>query len=543
MDGRAERRVRFLYALLDKERAWVYGFPMKLIQNVNIIDGTGAPAFLGDVLIEHGRIADVTKGGRTVPIEAEVLDASGLTLTPGFIDAHSHGDLMLQSAFSALSKFSQGITTQAAGQCGVSMWPADTRDMQRHIRFVSGIAPCPSVPPVEALESYSAYRAYANAIPQKPKTEYFTGHGALRLAVMGYDAEKPTRTQMQAMQTLLREAMEGGSLGLSSGLVYAPGCYGQTEELIELLRVVHDCGGMYATHVRDESNRVEEAEDEALLCAARADVPVFISHFKAAGRQNWGKPARILKRFDEAIARGVRLTVDHYPYLAGQTSLNVSIPPRYRKDGMEALCRYLRDPAALRAIREEMSVQSDYDNYVYNSGGFDGVMVAACPFFKDAEGMTIAAYAKKTGQDPFDAYIEILCRNEGLGLGVYFHMCEEDLLAIAQYPHSVIGTDGLLGRENENGHPRAFGAFPRAICYYVKEKGIFTLEEMVRRMTGLPASRLGLFDRGAIRPGLAADLVLMDYAALRDRATYQEANLTAEGIQTVFLDGEPVYGR
>ncbi len=391
---------------------------MKLIQNANIIDGTGAPAFLGDVLIRNGNIEKVARGGMPVPVQAEVIDASGLTLTPGFIDAHSHGDLMLESAFSALSKFSQGITTQAAGQCGVSMWPADVRDMPRHIRFVSGISPCPSVPPAEALASYKAYRAYADAIPNKPKTELFTGHGALRLAVMGHDAGKPTAAQMAAMQSLLREAMEGGSLGLSTGLVYAPGCYGQTEELIELLHVVHDCGGLYATHVRDESNRVEEAEDEALLCAARADVPVFISHFKAAGRQNWGKPARILKKFDAAIARGVRLTVDHYPYLAGQTSLNVSIPPRYRKDGMEALCRYLRDPAALRAIREEMAVQSDYDNYVYNCGGFDGVMVAACPLFKDAEGMTIAAYANKTGQDPFDAYIDILRCNEGLGLGV-----------------------------------------------------------------------------------------------------------------------------
>ncbi len=514
---------------------------MKLIRNANIIDGTGAPAFQGDVLLSHGRIERVAKGGMPIPIGAEVMDASGLMLTPGFIDVHSHGDLMLESEFSALSKFSQGVTTQAAGQCGVSMWPADTGDMPRHVRFVSGISPCPSIPPVEALASYRAYRAYANAIPHKPKTEFFTGHGALRLAVMGYDARTPTAAQMKAMQALLQEAMEGGSLGLSTGLVYAPGCYGQAAELIELLKVVHDGGGLYATHVRDESNRVEEAEAEALLCAQRADVPVFISHFKAAGRQNWGKPARILQRFDAAIARGARLTVDHYPYLAGQTSLNVSIPPRYRKDGMEALCRYLRDPGALRAIRAEMAVQGDYDNYIYNSGGFGGVMVAACPRFKDAEGMTIAAYAKSIGQEPFDAYIDILRRNDGLGLGVYFHMCETDLLAIARYPHTVIGTDGLLGKPGENGHPRAFGTFPRALCYYVKEKGVFTPEQMIYRMTGLPAARLGFRDRGLLRAGLAADLVLMDYAALEDRATYKQANLTAKGIVSVFMDGEAVY--
>ncbi len=511
------------------------------IKNANIIDGTGAPAFTGDVYVRDKKISRVAKKGEARSEAAAVIEAEGLTLTPGFIDAHSHGDLMIESPFSTLSKLSQGITTQAAGQCGVSMWPADTRDMQQHIRFVSGISPCPSVPPTEALQSYAGYRAYIDGIAHKPKTELFTGHGALRLKVMGYDTRKPDRAELLQMQRLLEESMEGGALGMSTGLVYAPGCYGQEQEIMELLRVVHAHKGVYATHVRDESNRVEEAEEEAMRCAFEADVPIFISHFKAAGRQNWGKPARILKRFDEAIARGLRLTVDHYPYLAGQTSLNVSIPPRYRKDGMERLCAYFEDPAALAEMKAEMAVQSDYDNYIFNSGGFEGVMVAACPLFKEAEGMRISDYARAKNMDAFDAYIDILRRNKGLGLGVYFHMCEDDLLAIAAYPQSVIGTDGLLGREDENGHPRAFGSFPRAIRYYVKEKKLFSLEEMIRRMTGLSAERLGLLDRGRIEKGMAADLVLMDYESLEDKADYRESNLTASGIKTVFIDGIAVY--
>lgn len=517
--------------------------PMKdfCIRNVGIIDGTGSPGFTGDVYVQNEKIARVSRAVEARSKAANDVDGTGLILTPGFIDAHSHGDLMIESEFSSLSKFSQGITTQAAGQCGVSMWPADTTNMQRHIRFVSGISPCPSIPPEKSLNSYRAYREYVKNVPNKPKTELFTGHGALRLKVMGYNTAKPDAKEMLAMQKLLAESMEGGALGMSTGLVYAPGCYGQSEELVELLSIVHEYGGVYATHVRDEGNRVEEAEDEALYCAEKADVPIFISHFKAAGRQNWGKPARILKKFDAAIKRGVKLTVDHYPYLAGQTSLNVSIPPRYRKDGMEKLLENLRDTAALADIRSEMSVQSDYDNYIYNSGGFDGVMVAACPYFRDAEGMTIAEYAKSIGADPFEAYIELLLRNKGLGLGVYFHMCEEDLLAIAQYPQSVIGTDGLLGKPGENGHPRAFGSSPHAINYYVKEKKLFPLEEMIHRMTGLPAERLGFDDRGRIAPGMAADMVLMDYEALRDRANYKDANLCTSGIRCVWLDGEIAY--
>ncbi len=515
------------------------------IKNATVIDGTGAKPFIGSVWLKNGKIDRVEKRGdaskSAAADAAQCIDASALTLTPGFIDVHSHGDLVIESAYSTLSKFSQGITTQAAGQCGLSVWPADTLDMARHMRFVSTASPCPSEPKPEDLKSYDAYKAYIDRVQNKPKTELFTGHGALRLAAMGYKTGKPDRKEMLHMQKLLAESLEGGALGMSSGLVYVPGCYGEKEELIELLKIVHEYKGIYATHVRDESNRVEEAEEEALFCAQNAEVPIFISHFKAAGRQNWGKPARILKRFDAAIARGLRLTVDHYPYLAGQTALNVSIPPQYRKDGMEKLCAYLNDPSAVADIRAQMSQAGDYDNYVANCGGFDGVMVSACPKFKEAEGMMVAEYAQKRGMEPFDAYIDILRRNDGLGLGVYFHMCEDDLLTIAAYPQSVIGTDGLLGREGENCHPRAFGCFPHAINYYVKQKKLFPIEEMIRRMSGMSAERLGLVDRGTIQAGKAADLVLMDYEGLQDRATYKQATLCTAGIKKVFLDGKTVY--
>lgn len=513
------------------------------IHNANIIDGTGKPAFMGSVGIAAGRIACVHEGqGEQFPA-SELLDAKGMCLCPGFIDAHSHGDLMLESDFSALSKLSQGITTQVAGQCGASMCPASAAHMADFTRFVSGFAPYPTLPgSPAALADFASYARYIEGLELPLNVAVFTGHGALRLWAMGFDAGAPTKAQQDRMEGMLKDCVRAGSLGLSTGLVYVPGCYGREEEITDLLKAARAAGGLYATHVRDESDGLIEAEREAVRSAQMADIPVFISHFKAAGRQNWGKPARVLNEvFDPAIAAGLELTVDHYPFLAGMTSLNVSIPPRFRKDGLEALLRHLNDPASLREIQHEMDGPHGYDNYIYNSGGFGGALVSSCPVFHDAEGMTIAAYAEKTGQAPFDAYADILRRNNGLGLGVYFHMCEEDLLTIAKYPHSVIGTDGLLGRPEENGHPRAFASFVRAMEYYVFEKKLFSLEEMIRRMSGLPAERLGLKGKGVIAAGMDADLALLDLDNLCARADYVSSNQTCGGVERVLVAGETAY--
>lgn len=515
------------------------------IYNANIIDGTGRPAFQGSVGVSQGCITFVHQGQGAPLTAPEMLDAKGLTLCPGFIDAHSHGDLMLESDFSSLSKLSQGITTQVAGQCGVSMCPGDPERLEEFARFVSGIAPYPTLPKNPAvIADFDSYARYIEGLSLPLNVALFTGHGALRLWAMGYDDAVPTSAQLDRMKGMLRECIQAGSLGLSTGLVYAPGCYGQEEELAALLKAARTEGGLYATHVRDEADGLVEAEREAVRIALRADIPLFISHFKAAGRQNWGKPRQVMQDiFDPAIAKGLLLTVDHYPFLAGMTSLNVSIPPRFRKDGMAALVRHLGDPVALAKMRAEMAEPNGYDNYIYNSGGFDGVLVSSCPYFHDAEGMTVAAYAQRTGQEPFDAYVDILRRNEGLGLGVYFHMCEQDLLAIAKYPHSIIGTDGLLGRPNENGHPRAFASFIRAVEYYVLEKKLFSLEEMIRRMSGLPADRLGLYGKGIIAAGMDADLVLMDVSNLRACANYTDSNQVCQGIEKVFIAGEVAYAK
>ena len=358
-----------------------------LIENCTVIDGTGAKAYTGNVGIANGRLTLNKAPARTV------IDGRGLTLLPGFIDAHSHGDLV-HNDFSALSKLSQGITTEACGQCGVSMWPMAEEAV--HSRFAAGICPHPVLPPQGARERFSDYLKYIDG-SSRLNCAMFVGHGALRLAVMGYDPAKPSAAQLNSMKALLREAMQGGALGLSTGLVYTPNRYACADEVIALLAPVRELGGIYATHVRNEGDSVIEAEQEALYIAKQARMPLWISHLKAAGRQNWGKPGRILELFDSAIAGGMSLTVDCYPYLAGMTSLNVSIPPRFMEGGADALSARLNDPAVVNAIRAEIAVQAGYDNYVFNSGGFGGVMVGSCPYFHAAEGMFISDYAKSVG--------------------------------------------------------------------------------------------------------------------------------------------------
>ena len=506
-----------------------------LFKNINIIDGTGRKAYIGDVGVKDGKICTGEYPS------AEVIDGNGLTLLPGFIDVHSHGDINYLDDFASLSKLSQGITTQVTGNCSISMFPI--RDISDFTKFAKGFCGQPTFP--ENICALSTPEGYAEALECTKKRlnfAYYTGMGSLRLYAMGYSTDKPSERHMDIMKEMLARSIESGSLGLSTGLVYVPNCYSQKEEILELLKVIKKYDAFYATHVRNESNRVIEAYDEALETAYEAGVTLFLSHFKAAGRANWGKPHKILQKVSQYKAKGMKITLDHYPYLAGMTALNVSIPPEYRKDGNEKLAEYLADESIVEKIRQRMSAPvDDYENYVIACGGFDGVLVSSCPFDHSADGMTVSEYAEKVGMEPFEAYIDILRKNKGLGLAVYFHMCEDDLLEIAQYPDTVIGSDALFGMPGENIHPRAFGTFTQGYDLYVRNKGIFTAEEFVHRATGLAAERLGFKHKGVIADGYDADLILCDLSKLKATATYKNSNQVSEGIKTVYVNGKAAY--
>ena len=510
-----------------------------LIQNCTVYDGTGAPAYLGSVGFDSGKIR-VFRAGEAPAVHA-VIDAGGLALVPGFIDAHSHGDLTLASPYATLSKLSQGITTQIAGQCGVSLFPAGGAGSGQFTRFVSGIAPYPDLPEqLSQLESAAGFYTWLESLQNPITTKCFVGHGALRLWAMGYEDRKPDAGELDRMKAMLRRCIREGALGLSTGQVYAPNCYADNDEILALLRVVHEEGGVYANHPRNEGDRVIEARAETMRLALKADVPLCVSHLKAAGRQNWGKPKAMLEQLDRAVEQGLRAIIDCYPYTAGCTSLNVSIPPRYFTSGMSGLLRALQDQSEREIIREEMSRKSDYDNYVYNSGGLSGVYVSSCPVDHRAEGMFISEYAEKAGMDPFDAYCDILVRNQGLGLGIYFHMSEDDMTQILSHPLCVLGTDGLIGKPTENPHPRAFGSTARAYDLLVRKKKLLTPEAMIHKMTGQAADFLGLSSKGRIADGADVDVLLIDLDRFCDTATYQNGNALTQGIEHIFISGREI---
>ena len=504
-----------------------------------IYDGTGNPAFRGSVGFSRG-VMRVFRGN-DVPQSKNIIDAGGLALVPGFIDAHSHGDLSLVSPYATLSKLSQGITTQIAGQCGVSLFPFGGAGEAQFTRFVSGIAPYPDLPERHSqLESAAGFYDWLESLNNPITTKCFVGHGALRLWAMGYENRKPDTGELDRMKAMLRRCIREGALGLSTGQVYAPSCYADNDEILALLRVVHEEGGVYANHPRNEGDRVVEARAETMRLALEADVPLCVSHLKAAGRQNWGKPKTILDALDHAVEQGLRSIIDCYPYTAGCTSLNVSIPPRYFTGGMSGLLRALQDRTEREIIREEMSRISDYDNYVYNSGGFSGVYVSSCPVDHRVEGMFISEYAEKAGMNPFDAFCDILIRNQGLGLGIYFHMSEDDMTQILSHPLCVLGTDGLIGKSDENPHPRAFGSTARAYDLLVREKKLLTPEAMIHKMSGQAADFLGLTAKGRIVDGADADALLLDLNAFRDTATYQNGNAPTQGIHRIFIGGKEI---
>ena len=510
-----------------------------LIQNCMIYDGTGNPAFRGSVGFSRG-VMQVFRGD-AVPQSKNIINAGGLALVPGFIDAHSHGDLTLVSPYATRSKLSQGITTQIAGQCGVSLFPYGGAGKAQFTRFVSGIAPYPDLPEqLTQLESAAGFYSWLESLDNPITTKCFVGHGALRLWAMGYKNRKPDAGELDRMKAMLRRCIREGALGLSTGQVYAPCCYADNEEILALLRVVHEEGGVYANHPRNEGDRVVEARAETMRLALEADVPLCVSHLKAAGRQNWGKPKTMLDALDRAVEQGLRAIIDCYPYTAGCTSLNVSIPPRYFTGGMSGLLRALKDQHEREIIREEMSRISDYDNYVYNSGGFSGVYVSSCPVDHRAEGMFITEYAEKAGMDPFDAFCDILIRNNGLGLGIYFHMSGDDMTQIMTHPLCVLGTDGLIGKSNENPHPRAFGSTARAYRLLVREKRLLSPAAMICKMSGQTADFLGLPTKGHIADGADADALLIDLDQFFDLAYYPHGSLPTQGIKKIFIGGREI---
>ena len=510
-----------------------------LIKNGHIIDGSGADGFDANIGIKDGKIT-ICKD----ECEAkEVIDATGLIVSPGFIDAHSHGDQVLGQYPAMLAKVNQGITTELAGQCGGSMFPVTKENLE----LAQGLLAIGTLTFPDDMENWTNaknYFDYAHSIPLIGNMRILIGHSTLRAAVLGYDPRKPTAEELEIMKQHVREAMEAGAIGLSSGLIYSPGCYGDIEELAALAAEVKPYGGYYASHIRGESATVVEAVKEAIEIGRRAGVPVWISHHKAAGRQYWGVVKETLRLIDEANASGMTVTLDQYPYEANMTNLNIPIPPKYfQNGGVEGMVETLKTPEGRAQVKADM-IREDcgYDNFYQNAGGFEGIFITGSPMAPEADGMFVSEYAKKIGKDPFDAYFDLLIANQGgFANATYFTISEDDMKEIISNPNACVGTDGCCRSLEEKTHPRTFATFPKALRYYHKDCGVLTLPQMIRKMTGFTAERAGLTTKGLIKDGYDADIVIFDYDRIYDTPTYANPVQMCDGIEYVIVNGQVVY--
>ncbi len=508
-----------------------------IIMNGRIVDGTGNPWFYGDVAIRGDRIVKV---GRVGPGRAiRRIDASGMIVGPGFIDMLGQSELNLLIDPRAESKVFQGITTEVTGEGGS---PAPLND------YI-------------LKENEPFFKHFNITADWHTLAEYFSrlerSHSAINLAsyvgatqvrqyVLHDENRAPTASELEEMRKLVAQAMEDGAVGISTSLVYAPAFYAKTEELIELAKVASRYGGVYATHMRNESNAIMPALDEAIRIGTEANIPVEIFHLKMAGKPNWGKMRDVIARIEAARLRGLDITADQYPYVAGATSLGAAVPPWSHEGGTAKFVERLKDPATREKLKQEMRAPSNnWENFYLGAGGGEGILISGVLNRELAkyEGNRINEAARMMGKkDELDALFDLLIADNAQTSMIVFLMSEDDVKLALRQPWVSVGVDhgavALTGPLSEGkAHPRSYGAFPRILGRYVRDEHVVTLEEAIRKMTSLAANRVHLSDRGLLKPGFFADVVVFDPRQIHDVATFEDPNRLSAGMQYVLVNG------
>jgi len=505
-----------------------------LIRGGRIVDGTGSPWYRGDVAIRGDRIAAV--GLLPLAQARDTIDATGLIVAPGFIDMLGHSEYPLLRNGAAVSKITQGITTEITGEV-TSVVPVN----ENTLRELSDSS--------RARVTWRDLNGYFQALERaRPAINLatFVTVGSVRRYVMG-DADRPaTPAELERMRGLVAEAMEQGAVGLSSGLIYSPASYASTEEIGALARVAASFGGGYASHIRSEGDRLVEAVEEAIRIGELGGTWVQVHHLKASGQRNWGKMRLAVAAIEAARARGLDVTADQYPYPASGTGLDAIIPNWAHAGGTDSLVARLRDPGVRRRLREELTTGGTDWRIGESAGGPSGVLIS--DFVEDSlekyEGMRLSAVAAVRGQEVVDALFDLLVADHARPSAIYFSMSEEDIELAMRQPWVSVGIDaGARAADStvtEKPHPRAYGSFPRILCRYVRERRVITLEDAVRKFSALPAARVGLADRGVLKAGMYADLTLFDPATVCDRATFENPVQVSVGIVHVLVNGVPV---
>ncbi len=504
-----------------------------LIKNGRVVDGSGNPWVTADVAVTDGRIAAIGRIGDAAA--ATVLDAAGRVVCPGFIDGHSHSDLYALSAPESRQKIMQGFTTEVVGLDGMSVAPISEAHKPGWRKHLSGLAGNPGTP--WSWNSMGGYLDAVDATPAAVNICSYAGLGTIRLNVVGMDDRAPSADEMEQMRRLTAEAMEQGARGVSAGLIYPPSQYQRLEEIVALCRVAARYDGIFDVHMRNESDRIAESVEEVLEVGRRAGIPVLITHFKVRGRKNWGSAGRLLERLEKARADGIDVTPSQYPYTAGSTFLHAVIPPWYHTRGADALVEALHRRRA--DIKRDIAQRMDWENFA-GILGWENIYVSsvAGAANRACEGKSLSRIAAERGVEPADAACDLLVE-EQLAVGmIAFGLDEGDIRTILRHPLTSVITDGLLSGGKP--HPRAYATSARILGRYVREDGVISLEDAVRKLTSLPAAKARLRRKGLLAAGFDADIVVFDPASVLDTNSYEDPMRHPAGIEHVAVNGRLV---
>jgi len=528
----------FTFLLLAAVQAFAQPYDV-VIRNGHIIDGTGSPWYSGDIAIQGGRIAAI---GQLAQAEAKrSIDARGMVVAPGFIDMLGQSELTILVNPHLPSKIFQGITTEITGEGGsVAPLSPAIKGADRAAYEHFHITP-----------DWSTFRQYFARLEKQGmgiNLASYVGATEVRRMVVGDENRAPSASELERMKQLVREAMQDGAVGLSTALQYAPAPYASTEELIALASEAAKFGGIYATHMRSEGDAITAAIDEVIRISREAQIPAEIWHLKVAGKSNWGRMPEIVAKLEKARQSGVDITADTYAYTAWFNTFSAFIPPWAHDGGDRKLIERLKDPAMRARIRKEMVEPSTaWDNEWQEIDGPQAILVSVVhnPKLLPLQGKTIAEIAKLWNKDAIDTIFDLLIADDAFTEVAVFGMSEPDVALALEQPWVSVcndsqGTapDGLLGGEHP--HPRAYGTFPHILRKYVREEGKLRLEDAIRKFSALPAQRLRLTDRGVLKKGMWADVVIFDPATIRDVATFEKPNQLSEGMQWVLVNGVPV---
>jgi N-acyl-D-amino-acid deacylase len=508
-----------------------------LIRGCRVIDGSGEPSFISDVAVMGDRIVLINKN-----IDREALrtiQADGLCLAPGFVDAHSHSDFPLLIDRRAESKVRQGVTSEVIGNCGSS--PAPMLGAAREEALTDNAAYGLNID----WEDMGGYIRRINEGGVGLNVVPLVGHNTVRAAVMGFDDLQPTPEQQAAMERIVEDAILQGAHGLSTGLFYPPGLYAKTEEVIGLAKAAARAGGVYASHIRSESDGLMDAVVEAIRIGREADIPVEISHVKLEGYRNFDGLEQLETLIKDAYLSGQAIGCDQYPYTACSTWLAAILPNWAQAGGVKAVAERLRDPKIRADLRKDWETNpADWENRA-GVARWEDILITDCRTNHNLEGVNVAEAARQAGKDAFEFALDLIAETGGGVSCVYFDQDEDNVRALMKNPLVVVGSDGYsLSPEGPLGagkpHPRSYGTFPRVLGHYVREEKVLTLEEAVRKMTSITAQRFGLTGRGLVTEGAFADLVLFDAATINDQATFTNPHQFPTGIPYVIVNGKVV---